>query len=168
MGSAWKALEDVHVGDLLDEDLTVPPAFRRGADRLFRRLDLYHGSPDFGERQCNSMICERWFDPSLRAGGKYSMSKLLGIQPRVKSLPSSYTGLYRQKTPHPEWLRRSRSSMSSRSWVSFIRTSIADEYSGLIKITTHPDHVFHCKTTSGSNRLKRWSSQYFSIDARRN
>ena len=28
-------------------------------------------------------------------------------------------------------------------------TSIYDKYSGSVNITTHPDHIGHCKTASG-------------------
>ena len=36
----------------------------------------------------------------------------------------------------------------------FILASIFDQYSDSIQITTHPDHVIHCKTASGTNWSK--------------
>ena len=39
----------------------------------------------------------------------------------------------------------------------FIRMSIYDNYSGSIKITTHLDHIRHCKTASGTNVLNGWT-----------
>ena len=41
------------------------------------------------------------------------------------------------------------------SLVHLIQTSIYDEYSGTMKITTHLDHISHCKTASGTNGSKR-------------
>jgi hypothetical protein len=49
----------------------------------------------------------------------------------------------------------------------FIRTGIYDEYSGLMKITTHLDHISHCKTVSGTNWSNRWTYRVFIINTRR-
>ena len=48
-----------------------------------------------------------------------------------------------------------------------IRTSIYDEYSGAIKITTCLDHICRCKTASGTNWLNGRTYRVFFIHARR-
>ena len=36
--------------------------------------------------------------------------------------------------------------------------------SGLMKITTHPDHMSHCDTPSGTNWSNRWTYRVFIIN----
>ena len=50
---------------------------------------------------------------------------------------------------------------------NFIRTSIHDKFSGSIKITTHLDHISHCKTACGTNWLNRWTYRVFIQNTRR-
>ena len=38
-----------------------------------------------------------------------------------------------------------------------IRTSIYDNYSGAMKITTHLNHISHCKSAAGTNWSNRWT-----------
>jgi len=47
------------------------------------------------------------------------------------------------------------------------RTSICDKYSDSVKITTHLNHISHCKTASGTNRSNRWTDRIFIINTRR-
>jgi len=47
-----------------------------------------------------------------------------------------------------------------------IRMSICDKYSGSIKITTHLDHISHCKEISGTNLSNRWTYRLFIINTR--
>ena len=42
-----------------------------------------------------------------------------------------------------------------------------DKYSGLMKVTTHLDHMSHCKTASCKNWSNRWTYRVFFINARR-
>ena len=48
-----------------------------------------------------------------------------------------------------------------------IRTSLCDIHSGSTKITTHLDHISHCKTTSGTNWSIGWRYRGFIISTRR-
>jgi hypothetical protein len=48
-----------------------------------------------------------------------------------------------------------------------IWTSVYDKYSGSMKITTHLDHIGHCKATLGSNWSNRWMYRVFFIGTRR-
>ena len=49
----------------------------------------------------------------------------------------------------------------------FIWTSIPDNYSGLLKITTHLDHIGHCNKASGTNWSNRWTYREIIINTRR-
>jgi hypothetical protein len=46
------------------------------------------------------------------------------------------------------------------------RTSICDKYSGFMKITTHLDHISHCKTASGTNWSTGWTYRVFIMNTR--
>ena len=50
----------------------------------------------------------------------------------------------------------------------FIRTSVYDKYSDLMKITTRLDHISHGKTTFGTNWSNRWTYRLFVINIRCN
>jgi len=41
--------------------------------------------------------------------------------------------------------------------LNFIQTIIYEKYSGPMKITTHLDHISHCKTASGTNWSNKWT-----------
>ena len=47
------------------------------------------------------------------------------------------------------------------------RTGVDDKYWGSTKITTHLDHISHCKTASGTNWSNRWTHRVFIKNARR-
>ena len=49
----------------------------------------------------------------------------------------------------------------------FIRTTIHDQYSHSMKITTRLDQISDCKTASGTNWSNRWTYRVFFIDTRR-
>ena len=50
---------------------------------------------------------------------------------------------------------------------NLIRASIRDEYSGLMKITTHLDHVSHCEAEFCTNRSNRWTYRVSIINTHR-
>jgi hypothetical protein len=47
------------------------------------------------------------------------------------------------------------------------RTSIRDEHSGSMKITTHLNRISHCKATPGTNWSDRWTNLVFLMNIRR-
>ena len=63
-------------------------------------------------------------------------------------------------------LRRTASAGPMDVLTDFIWTSIYDKYPGSIKITTHLDHIRHCKAASGTNWSNRWTYRAFIINAR--
>ena len=66
-------------------------------------------------------------------------------------------------------LLTSPSVSTYRIVVNFIiRMIVYDEYSGSMKITSHLDHVSHCKTASGTNWSNRWTSRVSMINTRPN
>jgi len=50
---------------------------------------------------------------------------------------------------------------------NLVRAIIFYKYSGSMKITTHLDHISHCKTASGTNWSNRWTSRVFIINTHR-
>ena len=54
-------------------------------------------------------------------------------------------------------------STGGRLEQNLIRTRIYDEYSGSMKITTHLDHISHCKTASGTYWSNRWTNRVATI-----
>ena len=54
-----------------------------------------------------------------------------------------------------------------RGLTNLIWTSIYDETSGPMKITTHLDHTSHRETASGTNWLNRWTYQVFIMNTHR-
>ena len=50
--------------------------------------------------------------------------------------------------------------------VDFIRTSVYDENSGSMKITTHLDHITHCRAAYGADWSNRWTYQVSIINTR--
>ena len=57
----------------------------------------------------------------------------------------------------------------SRSGLDHVQTSVYDNYShsDSMKTTTHLDHISHCKTSSGTKWLNRWTYRLFIINTRR-
>ena len=51
--------------------------------------------------------------------------------------------------------------------LNLTRKSIYDKCSCATKITTHLDHIRHCKTTPGTNWLTRWAYRVFIINTHR-
>ena len=109
--------------------------------------------------------------------------RLCEVTPGIQSLRSSYTGLYLLTqswtkstkstifdSRFPGWKRRIRlcqTRMGSFSSPDFTRTSICDKCSCSTKITTHLDHISHCKTAFGTNRSNRWTYRVFIINTSR-
>ena len=54
---------------------------------LFNCLNLYHKSPDSGERQCKSTTWKGRFDPTLRAVGATMAGALRSVLSRDKKIP---------------------------------------------------------------------------------
>ena len=52
-------------------------------------------------------------------------------------------------------------------YMNLIRTIIFNKYSGWMKITSPPDQISHCKTTSGSNWSNRWTYRVSTIHSLR-
>ena len=50
--------------------------------------------------------------------------------------------------------------------VDLIRTSFHGKYWGSIKITTHVDHISHCRIASGKNWWNRWTYRLFITNTR--
>ena len=56
---------------------------------------------------------------------------------------------------HPSAIPLPRDCAAGAS--DLLRKSDHDVYSGSEPITTHPDHISHCKTAPDTNRSKRWT-----------
>ena len=87
----------------------------------------------------------------------------LRIQPPIKSLRSSYKGLYPQRLEGGVW-------GLGFTWCGgrdLLRSSVSDKYSGSMKITTHLHHISRCKRASDTNWSSRWTYRVFIINTRR-
>ena len=100
----------------------------------------------------------------------------LGFQVRFLSLHPlrtlktfwQYIGEISQRAPSSSAEPMLPSSKRSTSrCADFIRTSICDKYSVSMNITSHMDHIRHCKTASGTNWSNGWTHRVCIINTRR-
>ena len=72
-----------------------------------------------------------------------------------------------QKSAHSFAPNASQSGLRDRDpIIDYIRTSIYDQYLGLMKSTIHLDHISHRITASGKHWSKRWNYRVFIVNTR--